>query len=272
MSLTIATDSNASIGTASASNAETIATSSNAAYNENLPQKGDESIFNAENLKTEFQSVKDEQGAVRKAWDGIKNLTGIGVSSNKVQDKIEQYENGKLTYEEALDYIEEYETKQDNAVDLLTGIAIDVTAAGITIATGGAGAIVASTIAGAALKAGAKTLDRATNKIEDDALNSKQIAQDTISGAINGFLNALIVGKIKKSLVQNHFALGLSEAKAGFTGGLLSGSADYMSKVTFDDDTDFKVMDLSQSSAQDAGVSAITGFILGSGMELLLFL
>ena len=108
----------------------------------------------AEALKQQFDAVQDEQGILGKLWNGFKNLTGLGLGSNDVEAKIEQFQNGEITYEEALKTIESYDEKQEGAVNIIANTATGIATAGIAVATGGAGAFLMGAAIGGATKAG----------------------------------------------------------------------------------------------------------------------
>ena len=139
-------------------------------------------------LEEEFEEVQDKQGFLGKLWNGIKNVTGIGLGSNKVEDAIEDYNNGEISYEEALETIESYEEKQEGGVNLITNIAAGAATAGIAVATGGislgAGGIGAAISGGA--KAGLKTADKATNEGKGDAFDIKKKGKEAQKGAVYG--------------------------------------------------------------------------------------
>ena len=173
----------------------------NDTYNTNLTtlNNNEASIFTSENatnsiagdvesLNEAFNEVQDEQGLIGKLWNGFKNLTGLGLSSDDVQEKIEQYEQGEITYEEALETIESFSDKQEGAVNIIANTATGIATAGIAVATGGAGALLMGAAIGGATKAGIKTLDRATNNVEGDALDAKEIIKDTVTGAVDGMV------------------------------------------------------------------------------------
>lgn len=221
-----------------------------------------------ENLREEFQNVQDEQGIIGKAWNGLKNLVGIGVSSNKVENKIEQYENGEITYDEALEYIETYETKQEGGVNLITNLASGAATAGLAFATGGFGALAAGAVIGGAAKAGLKTADRATNKVEGDALDAKQIAKDTMTGAVDGVLNAATGGMIKGATAGQSVKTAIKEgikqgAKAGALSGAAAGAAEYTAEAAFEDDVDFELSGFVKSTATNAAAGAVMGGVIG---------
>lgn len=185
------------------------------------------SLLNSSEMKLELQKTKSEQGPIGKLWDGIKNLTGIGASSNKAEQAIKDYENGKITQKEMEESVNSYKEGQEECVDtvanIVSGIAsmsvfIAATAAGLAAApfTGGAslGLIAAgiglSTASGAATKAAVKKLDCAIGGREYDSLKS-----DLISGSINGLFapfTAGIGGSAAKLLAQK---LGVTVAREG---------------------------------------------------------
>lgn len=46
-------------------------------------------------LNESFSEVQDEQGLIGKLWNGFKNLTGLGLSSNDVQEKLNNMNKAK---------------------------------------------------------------------------------------------------------------------------------------------------------------------------------
>ena len=166
-------------------------------YYNNLPASIFSNTQNASALETQFETVQKEQGILGKAWDGIKNFFHIGLSSNDVKETIEQYKNGEISYEDVQSTIESFDKKQEGAVNIIANAATGLTTAGIAVATGGIGALAVGAAIGGATKAGLKTLDRATNNIEGDALDAKQIAKDGLTGAIDGAISTVTAGMIK---------------------------------------------------------------------------
>ena len=219
---------------------------------------------NLDDLKNQFEAAQDEQGFLGKLWNGFKNITGLGLSSNDVQCKLEQYENGEITYEEVASVIEEYKTKQDGAVDLIANTATGLAVAGVSVATGGAGALLIGLGVGAGAKAGLKTADRATNNVKGDALDSKEILKDGITGAVDGFTSALTAGMVSVptagATVMNTAKQGLVQgAKAGAITGAATGATQYATDCAFGEDKEFSFGSLMTTTAQ----SAITGGIFG---------
>ncbi len=233
---------------------------------------------NIEILEEELDTIKDNNGVFLNGWNAIKEKTGIGTSAAKCEDTIEQYKNGAISYEEALAEIEEYGAKQESSLDLFSNITTGVTAilagtaaAAAIIASGGTAApIVVAALAGAGAgavtKSGIKFTDRATNEIENDALDGKQIAKDAISGAITGAIsgatmgNGTTAGTVAQSVTT-------SAAKAGKTGlvtGAISGASGYTLDCAFDEEKDFNAGELALNTATGALVSGTVGTIMGT--------
>lgn len=218
-------------------------------------------------LNESFSEVQDEQGLIGKLWNGFKNLTGLGLSSNDVQEKIEQYEQGEITYEEALDTIESFSDKQEGAVNLIANTITGVATAGITIATGGAGALLMGAAIGGAAKAGVKTLDRATNNVEGDALDAKEILKDTVTGAVDGMVSAATAGIIKAPIAGQTVKQAVKQgaiqgATSGAITGGVTGAADYTVN-TIANDEEFTFEGLLKTTAQNAITGAVFGGVLG---------
>ncbi len=225
------------------------------------------SIFSANSLKETFENVQDEQGIIGKFWDGFKNLTNLGLSSSDVIDKIEQYEQGKISYNEAIEAIEGYQDKQDGAVSLISNTITGVATAGFAVATGGVGALLMGAVVGGATNAGLKTLDRATNNIENDALNLKEIAKDGLIGATDGLVSAATAGFVKAPIagqtVKQAVKQGVVQgAKAGVVTGASTGAADYTINTVVDG-KEFKISDLINITAQNALSGALFGGLFG---------
>ncbi len=252
----------------------------NDAYSANLAASNSEaSIFASDDalntnsnyvnsLNDAFEQVKDEQGLLGKLWNSFKNLTGLGFSSNDVQEKIEQYEQGKITYEEAQDSIEAFSNKQEGAVNIITNTITGVLTAGVTVTTGGAGALLGGALIGGIAKAGVKTIDRATNNVEGDALNAKEMLKDSITGAIDGMVSAATMGMIKAPIAGQTVKEAVKQgaiqgAKAGAITGAAAGATDYTVN-TVADSKEFTFEGLLSSTAQNAATGAIFGGVLGS--------
>ncbi len=229
-------------------------------------------------LEAQLANVESEQGVIGSLWNGLKNLTGIGASSEKCQKAIDDFKNGDISYEEASAIISDFQAKQQNSVNLVsniaTGVAV-VAVVGSAVLTGGLslGVVAAATGVGAATKAGLKFADRATNKVEGDALDAKQIAKDALSGAVDGAVSvatmglgtAAVTGKtvaaqtLKQTVIQG--------AKQGAIGGAVSGAtmgaSDYTIEAAFEEDVEFNVADLTKTTLISAAGGALAGGIMG---------
>lgn len=233
-----------------------------------------------QSLESKLSSVKDEQGAISSAWNAIKCFTGLGSSTDKCEQAISDFKNGKITYEEADSIISEFSTKQQNSVNLAANIAtgiVAVAAVGTAVATGGlslvAGAAIGAGV-GAATKAGLKFADRATNKVEGDALDAKQITKDALSGAVDGAVSVATLGigsgavTAKNVATQTLKQTVIQGAKIGAIDGAVSGAvtgaADYTIEAALEEDVEFNTADLIKTTLVNTAGGAITGGIMGS--------
>lgn len=235
------------------------------------------SIVKEENiavLNELLESHKADDGLFSKGWDGLKNLTNIGMGSEKCEKAIEKYAKGAITYEQALAEIEKFETKQDTSLNLLSNIATSfaaIAAATAAIAaTGGAAApaVIAALSgagAGAVTKSTFKVADRATNNVQNDALDAKQIARDALSGAVTGAIAGATMGNGKDlgSVTKSMFTCSGKSAVIGVKTGTVSGSSNYLIDCAFDEDKTFNVKDFVTTTATTAAVGAGVGAIMG---------
>ena len=231
------------------------------------PQTKDAQV---QKLQNTLIQAKNEQGVIGKTWDGIKGLTGIGLSEKKCQKYINNVQNGSMSYDEAYSKISKYSGKQKSGVNLITGITTGVVTAaalGFAPVTGGASILAAAGI-GAATKAGLKTVDRATNNIQNDAFNAKQIAKDGLSGALDGAVSAATIGIGKEAVLSATTAKEAMKqgAIAGAKGGAISGAAigagDYSIDCAFGDQK-FEADDLIINTVYGAAAGAATGAVIG---------
>lgn len=166
-------------------------------------------------LRSEFQEIKNSQGLIGKAWNGIKNFFGMKNGSNQVEETIQKAENGEISPEEAYEHIEKYKAGQEQSVDLVADIASGIAsfasfslATGVGLAaapfTGGASlGLVAAGLgiagaSGAAVKVGIKGIDAAVGGRKYDSL-----IYDLATGGINGIfapITAGIGGAVGKSV------------------------------------------------------------------------
>lgn len=223
-------------------------------------------------LQLALNSAKDEQGIIGKLIDGAKNLTGIGLSSNKCQRYIDKVATGQMSANEAYSKINQYKSKQRTNVNVLSGIgagALACFAIGFAPVTGGMSLLVGAGV-GAGAKAGIKTLDRATNNIEKDAFDVKKILKDGLSGAVNGvvgtlgmtkyFNKPLNLGTTANEAIKNGALTGV---KYGAGAGAIIGASDYAIECGFEADQQFTAEGLISATAKGATMGALTGAIAG---------
>jgi len=141
-------------------------------------------------LYDEFLEIKEQQGLIGKAWDGIKNLLHLKNSSNNVENVIKQAQNGEITTDEAKERLNGYKEGQKMCVDvtgdIVSGIAA-VGAAALAPVTGGASLLVAAG-AGAVVKTAIKAGDSAISGRE---YKLTDFGYDIITGSINGVMAPL---------------------------------------------------------------------------------
>ena len=215
-------------------------------------------------LRQEFASVQEEQGFFGKLWDGIKSLTGIGLSSGKVENAITQYENGEISYDEAMQTVQSYQQKQDDGVNIITNVATGLATTCLTFGTGGLGLLFGGLIGGAA-KAGLKTIDRASNGVAGDELNGKEIIKDVITGGVDGTLNVLtggMAGKAGSTLGKSILGGAIQGAKAGAISSGAAGATEYITDSILDEDKEFNLGEFMSYTA----TNAVSGGVFGGAM------
>ena len=224
-----------------------------------------------EYLNEKLTQVKDEQGFLGNIWNGFKEFSDLGQSASDCESMLNKFNAGRVSFQEAVEYIDEFQDKQKNMSGLLSNVLTGVGAIASTIFTAGTGTILWKTAIacgapiGAALKTSINLIDRATNNIEGDELDIKQMAKDAISGAMTGTTSAVSsgvgagikAGKIGVSL--------LNGAKCGLACGAVSGAGSYMTDVAFGD-KDFDIGELAANTAVSSFVSGTVGTVVGGGM------
>ena len=234
----------------------------------NADRKRTLSDKNVEILQEQLEAVKNRNGCFLTLWNGIKNETGFGVTDARCNEVIEQYKKGKITFEEADRQIKEYSLKQDESLNLHSNIFASVAAlaatavAASTFGVAGPLALIAIGAAtGGIAKAGFKLADRASNKIDDDALDARQIAKDGLSGAVTGAIATYTMGTASsastiKSAITN---CGITGVKAGAA----ASSANYTIDCALDENKKFKAMELAETTAEGAVVGGTVGAFMG---------
>lgn len=235
-----------------------------------VPQNRNEQINNLQNA---LNNAKNEQGIIGKFWDGAKGLTGLGLSSKKCQSYIDAVNGGQMSYEEAYNNVLKYQSKQKGAVNIISGI-LSGTLAAAAVGFMPSGASKAKTIlaaagVGAAAKSGIKTADRATNNVQNDALNPKLIVKDGMSGALDGAVSAATIGigkdavlsaKTKTEAIKQGAVAG---AKGGAISGAVMGAGDYTIDCAFGDQK-FEADTLITNTAYGAAAGAVSGAVTGA--------
>lgn len=82
-------------------------------------------------VRDEFVKIKKENGVIRKFYNFLKNTTGLGLGSKKVEKEIDKFEKGKITQETLNENFEKYKASQKNG----TQTAGDVATAAVSISS-----------------------------------------------------------------------------------------------------------------------------------------
>jgi len=230
-------------------------------------------------LEEKLKQAKDTNGFIGKAFNKIKEWTKIGIDAKECETIIDDYKNGKITYEEAEGKIEAYKNGQTNSVNTATSLVIGVATTAIlasAVMTGGpsigVGVLVAAGV-GAVLKTGLKIADRATNNIKNDEFDAKQLGKDALSGVLDGAVSVGMMGlgtsavtlktvteQTAKQVVKTGIIQG---AKAGAISGATMGVGNYSIEAAFEEDVDFKVKDFLETTAVSAAFGALLGGAMG---------
>lgn len=222
-------------------------------------------------LDAKLAEIKNKQGFIGNIWNDIKELTGAGLSASDCENMLEKYKKGEISFNEALEYIEKFDKKQDNMTDLGANIAtgIGAIAAATCLASGPVGwaaALLFGAPVGAVLKTGIKVLDRATNKVKGDEFDTKQMTKDAISGAVTGMTSAVSSG-VGAGIKAGSLKLAVKNGtKCGIQCGAVAGASSYTTDVILDDNKYFNLEEFMQKTATSAFVSGTVGAVVGAGM------
>lgn len=221
-------------------------------------------------LEAKLNDVQDKQGVCGSIWNDVKEVTGLGTSQSKCETMLEKFKNGEINFEEAAEYIEKFDKKQDNMLDLTSNILTGVAAIAATTIAGVMGGPLLPIIGigagvGAVVKAGLKFFDRATNNVVNDEYDAKLIAKDIVTGAVTGATSAVPSG-VSAGIKQGSKALAIENgAKCGIACGASSGAISYMTDVALGD-TDFNFGELTKNTVTSAFVSGTVGAGVGAGL------
>ncbi len=222
-------------------------------------------------LADKLQNIEEEQGIFGKIWNGTKELTSLGTSQKDCQTMLKKFEQGKVSFEEAVEYLNSFEQKQQNMTELTKNIVTGVGAIAFATVSAGTGlGLVAAAQAGAPIGAGIKTvlgvIDRMTNNVENDALSAKDVVKDAVSGAITGTTSAVSSG-IMKGIKEASVAVSVKNGvKCGAMCGAISGSTSYLTDVALEDDKKFNFGELTTATATSSAISSLVGGSIGAGV------
>ncbi len=224
-------------------------------------------------LRQAYNQVQDQQGWVGKAWDGIKNFFGHDNGSNAVNETIDKAAAGEITYEEAVEKLNTYASKQSSITDTFSNIASGLAvAAGVLAAPFSFGTSLAiGAGVGAAIKVGVKATDAATNNVQGD-YGVTDVLKDAVTGGVNGLVTAATAGigsagtVVKeggKVMIGQTIKQGvLAGAKAGAIDGAVMNATNYTADAVFDG-KEFSFGGLVSSGVSGAVTGAAVGGIAG---------
>ncbi|MBQ9149976.1 hypothetical protein IJX73_03495 [bacterium] len=243
-----------------------------------IPLSGQVSATNSLFLKRKLEEVEDKQGVLGNIWNGIKEFSNLGTSMSDCESMLDKYNKGEISFDEALECINEFDSKQKTMSGLLSNIITGVGAIAVATTAAASGpigwglAFLKGAPIGAAIKTGLGVLDRATNDIENDEFEGKTLVKDAVSGAITGAASAISSASsvTYKALVNNGMlktgTLTADIAKGALCGvecGAMSGSTSYLTEVALGDE-DFSFEELANNTLTSAFVSGTVGGIVGA--------
>lgn len=82
---------------------------------DDISQKPASLATNPTEVRDTFLKAKKSNGLIEKFYDYCKNITGFGLGSKKLAQKVSEYENGQISEEEAKKDLSAYTTAQENA-------------------------------------------------------------------------------------------------------------------------------------------------------------
>ncbi len=225
------------------------------------------------NMQLVLENAKNEQGVIGKAIDTIKGMTGIGISSKKCQQYIDNAKAGQTSYEEAYENVSKYALSQKRTLNTISGIA----SAGLALLAITKGKnkginiknIFTAAGVGAVTKTAIKFTDRSTNNVQQDAFDPKSILKDSAQGALNGVSSIAALGLAKNvtssaTSAANAFGLGsIQGVKAGMVTGAGIGAGDYALDCAFDKDEKFDVNNFIKATAYSATATGLLGGLAG---------
>ena len=220
-----------------------------------------------ENLKKEFEELQKKQGFIGKTWNKFKNATGLGLSSKDVEQRIQQYQDGQISYDEALKAVQSFGSKQKGLVDIVANVVSGFVVVGSTVLTGGL-SLLGGAVIGGGFKAAIKTLERSTNEVKGDAIDAKEIAKDVVTGAVDGAVTVATAGMVKGPVVGQSVKAAVKTgviqgAKAGAISGAATSATNYTVEAIAEDDVKFNVGEFAKTTAQGAAIGGTFGGVTG---------
>lgn len=243
--------------------------------------------------KEALEKTKSEQGPIGKLWSGIKNFTGIGASSDKAENAIKDFENGKITREEMEKAVKNYQEGQEEALDLVADVGAGIISAGLFTVCAGAGLVAAPVTGGASLglvfggfglSASVGAVAKTGIKAGDAHFGGRKydsLGYDLATGAAGGVFapfTAGLGGATAKKVGTYCVKKGMTAAKARVAaklanvagmsaGGAIDGGTYSAAAYVTGDAENKNLVDFSKEVAKGAKVGAVAGPVVGGAFH-----
>ena len=161
------------------------------------------------NLQDEFVHQHKKNGLIERLYNGLKNLTGLGVGSKKVKKVIAQAQNGEISEDQARKTIEKYRNSQTSSAQLF--------ADGASVATAGVTFFALNKVAKystAGINVNKSCIDYFLNLFKKLSNEAKEPDKASVDKLIN------IIEKTLKTLKSDKKLLGLTIGISALVGGL----------------------------------------------------
>ncbi|MBR1617549.1 hypothetical protein IJ670_05290 [bacterium] len=237
-----------------------------------------ESLNSVDFLHSKLDYINSKQGCIGKLCNGIKETVNAGVTNAKCETMLAKYDNGEISFEEALECLESYENKQKTSSGLVENILTGLGSIAVTTLAAAGGpitlplALLYGGTSGAAIKTVLGITDRATNNIQGDDFDKKEILKDAISGGTTGTTSAVsshIFQGVKEAKIGVSL---LNGAKCGVECGTASGAVSYLTDCALDENKKFDFGELTSQTLTSGFVSGTVGTLVGGctyGLESL---
>lgn len=85
--------------------------------------------YNSQKLNEEY--IERKLGIIPSIYNALKNVSGIGIGSNKAKNKLSEYREGKISLEDTEKYLKKYKANQKDSTELTTSTITGLASFGI---------------------------------------------------------------------------------------------------------------------------------------------